>query len=113
MNAIEGSSIEQTITGLTPGENYVVSFAYGAHKGIAGAPGKVGKANVLLDGALAMELTAGVANIPPAYKTGQVSFTAPSSGTKKIGFVGLGTFGADSCHSAASTPKTKQRRGRG
>lgn len=91
LNASQGSHIEQVLTGLMPGKAYVVSFAYGAHKSIAKAPGQSATASVLLDGTTAMELRAGVADIPPAYKTGQVSFVAPESGSKTVGFAGLGS----------------------
>ncbi|MEL6520407.1 MAG: DUF642 domain-containing protein [Pseudomonadota bacterium] len=93
LNASSGSEIAQTVTGLIPGEDYVLTFQYGAHFQVAKVAGQLVHANVIVDGNIAAVLTAGVNDVPPAYQTEEVIITAPSSGEVTIGFVGSNAGG--------------------
>lgn len=82
-----GSEIAQTLSGLTPGQTYTLSFAYGAHTNVKTSVSAVVKVN----GATASTLTATSADKPPAYQNGSLSFTAPASGEVTVGFASVGS----------------------
>ncbi|MCV6594732.1 MAG: DUF642 domain-containing protein, partial [Silicimonas sp.] len=90
LNGNAPAVVAQTITGLTPGATYALSFDYSINPTAQANA----TADVSINGTVVLSVTGTTDMKPPAYQQASVEFIVPASGQATIGFSGTSSGSA-------------------